>query len=135
MAHLGVRTGKRGEWVYSGLRHRNSWNQIVLCCLLTRSSLTDSFLRPLDCPVCHVHGLVGSSLLIALSLIMRSVCPGRNWGHTSHWSLGTLLIRQEGDPAARPLCLVHGAEGGGVGISDQACQDKRPGRGTPVTYF
>ena len=45
-------------------------------------------------------------------------------------------MRQEGDPAARPLCLVHGAEGGGeVGISDQACQDKRPGRGTPVTYF
>lgn len=69
---------------------------------------------------------------------MKSVCPGRNWGHTSHWSLGTLPVRQEGDPATGPLSGARSRGLGGwgrSGIFDQACQDKRPGRGTPVTYF
>lgn len=80
----------------------------------------------------HLPGLVSFSYFIASSLIMRSVCPERNWGDTSHWSLGTLPIRQEADPATGLLCLVHRAGVGGVGggISDQACQDKGPGRGT-----
>lgn len=55
-----VRTGKRGEWVYCGVRHQNHWNQFPML-LARRSGLTDSLLRPLDCPVCHLPGLVGSS--------------------------------------------------------------------------